>query len=182
MDRLWSRAGVLPSIVLVAGLAFAQDEATPEAMAQHEKDVVEALLKIQNPMTPFDYITSSISYPVVVLDGFATHSSIKRDAETAVRGVPWVTHVVNRILDIPGDPATNQLRQETLSILRKAVPQAISQNKATIRIKIYEMKVTLVGSVAPDDVKRLEAAVVRIRQLPLVEDVDNQVKVRERAE
>ena len=161
----------------VAASATAADQVAMEEERQKRRDeIAQSLTEMSRMLTVFDYLSYNMSGPVVVLEGFCTKAVIKGDAEKAVRGLDWVTHVVNEIELLPVEPAANDIRQQTLSILRKAVPQAFPQNHAYIRIKVDQgLNVNLVGWVDPGDQKRLDAAIVGIKSLPLVKDVDNQV-------
>ena len=94
---------------------------------------------------------------------FATKPVIKKDAETAIRKIEWVTHVVNKVEELPVEPAINDLRGEVLSMVKKASPQSFPQDRAYIRVKIDGgMNVTLVGWADPIDKVRLDAAVTNI--------------------
>lgn len=159
------------------GLVLATDQTHMEKeRAQHRKQVAEALGTMGRLMTAFDYITFYLSGPAVVLEGFTTKPVVKQDAATAVKKIEWVNHVVNKIEELPIEPAVNDLRREVLSIVRTASPQSFPQDRAYIRVKIDGgMNVTLVGWADPVDKLRLEAAVVQINSLPLVKDVENQV-------
>ena len=166
---------------LAASLAVSSvASARPQAEDQQRRDqVAKKLQDMARLLTPFDSIGFNMSGPAVVLQGFCTKAVIKQDAEKAVKELDWVSHVVNEIEFIPADPAGIDIRQETLSILMKAIPQSFPNNYANIRIKVDQAyNVTLVGEIAPGDEKRLEAAIVRINHLPLVKGVDNQVQTR----
>ena len=173
-----------PMLVLAGALvasAAASDEPNAEEQQKRQEEVATALLEMSRLQTPFDYVGYKISGGVVVLEGFCTKAVIKGDSEKAVRELDWVTHVVNEIDFTPADPTGNDIRQETLSILRKGLPQAFPANYANIRIKVDSAyNVTLVGVMAPGDEKRLEASIVRINHLPLVKGVDNQVVAKKK--
>jgi hypothetical protein len=159
------------------GLVLAADQTAMEKeRAEHRQQVAEALNTMGRLMTAFDYITFSLSGPAVVLEGFTTKPVIKQDAAASVKKIEWVSHVVNKIEELPIEPAINDLRAEVLSIVKAASPQSFPQDRAYIRVKIDGgMNVTLVGWADPGDKLRLEAAVVQINSLPLVKDVENQV-------
>jgi hypothetical protein len=165
-------------VALVApGLALAADQVAMEKeRAEHRQQVAEALNTMGRLMTAFDYITFNLSGPVVVLDGFTTKPVIKEDAAKSVLKIDWVVHVVNKIEELPIEPAINDLRGEVLSIVKKASPQSFPQDRAYIRVKIDGgMNVTLVGWADPVDKKRLEVATTGIKNLPLVKDVKNDI-------
>jgi hypothetical protein len=165
------------AILASSALALAADQTAMEKeRAEHRQQVAEALATMGRLMTAFDYITFYLSGPAVVLEGFATKPVIKQDAATAVKKIEWVNHVVNKIEELPVEPAINDLRAEVLSIVKTASPQSFPQDRAYIRVKIDGgMNVTLVGWADPIDKVRLEAAVVNIKNLPLVKSVENQV-------
>ena len=100
-------------VSLVApGLILAADQTAMEKeRAEHRKQVAEAINSMGRLMTAFDYLTFNLSGPVVVMDGFTTKPVIKKDAETAIRKIEWVTHVVNKIEELPIEPAVNDLRK-----------------------------------------------------------------------
>ena len=164
---------------LAASAAPSEEPQADEEKLKRQQEVATQLLEMSRLQTPFDWVGFSVSGPAVVLEGFCTKAVIKTDSEKAVQKLDWVTHVVNKIDFIPADPAGNDIRKETLSILRKAAPQAFPENRANIRIKVDQAyNVTLVGVIAPTDEKRLEAAIVRINSLPLVKGVENKVRTR----
>lgn len=172
---------ILVALTMTAPAVVGDQAAMEEERQKRRDEVAQALAEMSRLLTAFDYVVFNMSGPVVVLDGFCTKAVIKGDAEKAVKGLDWVTHVVNKIEFIPADPAGNDIRKETLASLRKAVPQAFPQNHAYIRIKVDPAyNVTLVGWIDPGDEKRLEAAIVRINQLPLVKGVDNQVLTKKK--
>jgi hypothetical protein len=170
-------ACLVAAALVAPGLVLAADQTAMEKeRAEHRQQVAEAINTMGRLMTAFDYITFYLSGPAVVLDGFTTKPVIKKDAETAIRKIEWVTHVVNKVEELPIEPAINDLRAEVLSIVKTASPQSFPQDRAYIRVKIDGgMNVTLVGWADPIDKIRLEAAVVNIEQLPLVKDVENKV-------
>jgi osmotically-inducible protein OsmY len=171
----------LMAVLLVSSsMALAADqEAMEKERAEHRQQVAKAIAGMGQMMTEFDYITFYLSGPVVVLEGFTTKPVVKQDAETAVRKVEWVNHVVNKIEELSIEPTVNEIRAEVLSMVKKATPQSFPQDRAYIRVKVdKDMNVTLVGWADPMDKKRLEAAVVGIQNLPLVKKVDNQIVVQ----
>ena len=168
-------ACLVVATLVAPGLVLAADQTAMEKeRAEHRKQVAEAINTMGRLMTAFDYLTFNLSGPVVVMDGFTTKPVIKKDAEAAIRKIDWVTHVVNKVEELPVEPAINDLRAEVLSMVKKASPQSFPQDRAYIRVKIDGgMNVTLVGWADPIDKVRLEAAVTNIKNLPLVKDVEN---------
>ena len=149
-----------------------------EQVAKHSQEVSNQLLKIQTPETAYDYIAFAVSGPVVVLEGFTAKPVLKDAAQKRVENLDWVVHVVNEIEIINVNSTTQDLRSEILFMLEKAAPQAFPENHAHIRIKVTDtLDVTLVGVVDQMSKTRLEAAVVQIKNLPLVKSVTNHVLV-----
>ena len=65
-----------------------------------------------------DAMSSKEDFRTLVNEAVTAHNV--GESEKAVRELDWVTHVVNEIDFTPADPTGNDIRQETLSILRKA--------------------------------------------------------------
>ena len=147
-----------------------------EQTAKHFQEVVQVLNRLGVPETPFDYIAPAVSGPVVVLQGFTANGGLKDDAESQVKKIKWVTHVVNEIDYLKSGSELRRTREQTLGILERLVPQAFSENHANIRIKVtLKGNITLVGVVDPQDKKRFEAAIEQIRHLDFVGSVTNDV-------
>ena len=168
---------LMAATLLSPALALGADQTKMEKeRAEMRQQVAEAIATMGRLMTPFDYISFYLSGPAVVLEGFTTKPTIKENAALAVNKLEWVVHVVNKIEQLPVEPAVNDLRAEVLSIVKAASPQSFPQNHAYIRVRIDGgMNVTLVGWADPIDKTRLEAAVVQINSLPLVKSVENHV-------
>jgi len=173
----------LRTLILVALAAaptlVTADQAKMEGERQKlRNEVVQALSRMPHLENQFDDIEFVVSGPVVELRGFVTNSVLKGDAENAVKKLAWVSHVVNLIEELPNEPTMNELRRKILQMLTTACPDAFPQDHAYIRIKVdKDYVVTLVGFVQKMNEKRLEAAVVQIKQLPLVKDVQDNVVV-----
>lgn len=178
---------VLPVAVLLAATAAAQGDvektvsnpkAIHDAIAKQSQQVVEKLLRLQTPQTPFDYINFYLSGPVVVLTGFTSKSPLKNEAESQVKTLAWVEHVVNEVQVLGVTPELRSLRASILANLTQALPQAFPLGHANVRIKVTEdFQVTLAGVVNRYDKTTLEAALVQIKQMPLVKSVTSQVVV-----
>ena len=146
--------------------------------AKHSNEVADQLLKITTPESVYDYISFYLSGPAVVLKGFTAKPVLKDAAQKQVEKLDWVVHVVNEIEIINVNNTTIELRGEVLGMLEKASPQAFPENHANMRIKVTDtFDVTLVGVIDKMSQKRLDAAVVRIKVLPLVKSVTNNVLV-----
>ena len=161
---------------LLPAVAAADELKMEEERAERRQEVAKAIATMSRLMTTFDYISFYLSGPAVVLEGFTTKPTIRENAEDSVKALPWVNHVVNKIEQLSIEPTVNEIRGEVLSIVQKASPQSFPQGRAYIRIKVdKDMNVALAGWADPGDKVRLEAAVVRIQNLPLVKKVDNHV-------
>jgi osmotically-inducible protein OsmY len=153
-------------------------KAIHEQMAKHSQEVVGQLLKIATPQTPFDFINFYLSGPVVVLTGFTTKQTLKDEAEQQVSKLKWVDHVVNEIELVAMNNQTIRLRKHVLDILEQAAPQSFPESHAEIRIKVTEkFDITLVGVINKLNKGTFEAALVQIKNLPLVRTVTNHVLV-----
>ena len=174
-------------LIAVLSLAFGQDETQldPSAQERHELEVQEhrtqvlhAILTVPTLQTPFDFLNFGIQGPTVVLLGFTVQPVLKTQAEGAIRQLPWVQYVVNRIEVLPLNPEDKEIRVRSLSILRDRVPQAFPANHADIRIKTVRGDVTLVGFINEISKLRRENAIVQIQHLPYVREVTNNVIIR----
>jgi len=149
-----------------------------EQAAKYSKEVANQLLKIGTPETVYDYISFGLSGPAVVLQGFTAKPVLKDAAQKQVEKLDWVVHVVNEIEIINVNNTTQDLRSEILGMLEKAIPEAFPENHANIRIKVTDkLDVTLVGVASKMNKTRLDAAVVQIKNLPLLKSVTNHVLV-----
>ena len=86
--------------------------------------------------------------------------------------------MVNEVQVLGVNPELRSLRANILANLTAAVPQAFPQGHANVRIKVTEdFQVTIVGVVGRYDKSTLAAALVQVKQMPLVKSVTNQVLV-----
>jgi len=187
--RLKRAAALFTALALVGVVgtveASAQDErqvqsskTIHEQAAKHSQEVANQLLKIATPETPYDYISFYLSGPAVVLQGFTAKPVLKDAAQKRVENLDWVVHVVNEIEIVNVNATTQDLRSQVLGMVEKAAPQAFPENHANIRVKVTDtFDVTLVGVVDKMSKTRLDAAVVQIKNLPLVKSVTNHVLV-----
>ena len=150
--------------------------AVHEQTSKHLQEVVKTLSTLGTPETTFDYIHAALSGPVVVLQGFTVNGALKDNAAAQVQKLAWCTHVVNQIELLDVGPELRRVRQQTLAILKKQVPQAFPERHANIRIKVtLKGEVTLVGVVSPTDHKRLQAAIEQIKNITFVDSVTNHI-------
>ena len=147
--------------------------------ARHIRDVMKTLSTLGTPETVYDFITPSLSGPVVVLQGFTINGALKDNAVAQVKKLKWVVHVVDEIELLDKGPELRRIRRQILAILQKQVPQAFPQGHASIRIKVTSKgDVTLVGMVSQDDEERLKAAIEQIRHITFVSSVTNHIVER----
>ena len=95
--------------VFVAGIAaFGQTKAAP-SRATLEREVRHELLLIPQ-YGVFDFLTFNVEGSTVTLSGDARTPVVKNNAEKAVKGIPGVEKVVNKINVLPVNTADNAIR------------------------------------------------------------------------
>ncbi len=177
---------VLFSLLLVTTPLLAQDHSVQstksihDQLEKHQKDVLKELWSCSSRQTVFDFITFQMSGSVIVLTGFTINGAYKNEAQKRIENLKWVTHVVNEVEFLPVEPGAQEIRTGTLAILRREVPQSFPQNHANIRIKVDKMVITLVGFVESFNKLRYQAALVQIKNLPLVKDVKDEVLITDK--
>ena len=174
------------STLLIVTPLLAQDHAVQstksihDQLEKHRKDVLKELWSCSSRQTVFDFITFHLSGPVVQLKGFTINGAYKNEAQKRIENLKWVTHVVNEVQLLPVEPGAQEIRTGTLAVLRRQVSQSFPQNHANIRIKVDKMVITLVGYVEEFNKLRYEAAVVQIKNLPLVKEVKDEVLITDK--
>jgi len=177
---------LLFSALLVVSPLMAQDhqvqssKAIHDQLEKHRQDVLKILATCSSRQTVFDFITFQLSGPAVVLTGFTINGGYKNEVQNRVEKLKWVSHVVNEVQFLPVEPGAQEIRTSTLAVLRREVPQSFPENHANIRIKVDKMVVTLVGFVEEFNKLRYEAAVVQIKNLPLVKEVKDEVLITDK--
>ncbi|RPJ50768.1 MAG: BON domain-containing protein [Acidobacteria bacterium] len=112
---LWSVPG-LALLVLLSGVPV-QAEAPAQAKAQAQVNQAQMVEKIRSALLKlpyygvFDYLEFSIDGRTVTLNGYATRTSLKKDAQAAVHEVKGVEEVVNNIQILPLSPADDRIRR-----------------------------------------------------------------------
>ena len=172
MHQYLSAIGLV-SLLVTAPLAAAQD------VAEQQRQVLAQLKKTSTAQTVFDSVSFQLAGPVVILMSFTIRPGLKDESERVIRALDWAQHVVNHVEVLPIGAPTERIRSSSETILRDAVPQAFPGNRVDIRIKVKSGAVTLVGSISSVNQRRLENAVSRLRALPEVRSVENQVTVRD---
>jgi hyperosmotically inducible protein len=100
------------AVVMLAGLALCLGSFNAIAQTQ-AKSTVEQIRKelLQLPYYGvFDFIAFSYDRGTVTLAGYAYHPGLKGDAERAVKRVPGVDIVSDKIEDLPPSPMDDELR------------------------------------------------------------------------
>jgi hyperosmotically inducible protein len=104
----------LPQTIAIAmvtmTLAIALNAQTREA--QRIDEIRDALLRLPY-YGVFDALSFSYDKGRVVLEGYAYRPSLKSDAERAVKRVPGVDEVVNKIVELPPGSNDDELRWRT---------------------------------------------------------------------
>lgn len=102
--------GVLASVIAVGSVrSFAQ---APVGDAATIDDIRNKLLRLPY-YGVFDFLAFSYSKGTVTLSGYAAHSTLKADAERAVKQVARVDQVVNSIEELPVSMNDDDLRWKT---------------------------------------------------------------------
>lgn len=100
-------AGLFACMVAIGVPAAAQTADTRDARTID--DIQNALLRLPY-YGVFDSIAFSYERGTVTLMGFAAHTTLRSDAERAVKRVPRVDEVVNKIEELPMSPMDDDLR------------------------------------------------------------------------
>ncbi|MEP7247171.1 MAG: BON domain-containing protein [Gammaproteobacteria bacterium] len=101
--------GVLASVLALGGMhGFAQSPADNTTI----EEIRNKLLRLPY-YGVFDFIAFSYSKGTVTLTGYASHSTLKADAERAVKQLPRIDQVVNNIEDLPVSMNDDDLRWKT---------------------------------------------------------------------
>jgi hyperosmotically inducible periplasmic protein len=132
-------------------------------------------------MLPYYSIFDDIEYRVdgstVILGGNVITVGLKRDAESAVKGVEGVTKVVNNIQELPPFPEDQRIR---LQVARRIfsfgnLSRYSWEAAPTIHIIVKSAHVTLTGVVDSEPDKN--AAGIQANQVPGVFSVQNNLQV-----
>jgi hyperosmotically inducible periplasmic protein len=125
----------------------------------------------------FDHLTFSVEGNVVTLEGQVVRTTLKSDAESAVKSIRGVAAVVNNIEVLPVSPADDTLRRAVYrtiygdTVLCKYAYLAVP----SIHIIVKNGNVTLEGVVDSDSDRNL--ANLRASQVPNVFSVKNNLAV-----
>ncbi len=150
---------------------------SPEAQAKLIKKVQSALIKLPY-FGVFDNIDFRLQGRTVILQGQVLNSSLKPDAERAVKKIEGVEKVVNNIEVLPPGPLDDQVRRAVYNAIYSYGPLfKYSNNKVNppIRIIVRGSRVTLEGVVDTETDKNL--CTLRANQVPGVLSVTNNLRV-----
>ncbi len=159
-----------------SGSQMRSEQLSPEAREKLIKKVQSALLKLPR-LTQFDNIEFKLDGRSVTLLGQVRDSSLKPDAEKAVRKVEGVENVVNDIEVLP--PSTTDYRLGLA--VRRALSTgplfkyAVNQATPSIRIIVKNARVSLEGVVDSEGDKTV--ATIKAQTVPGVLSVTNNLRV-----
>jgi hyperosmotically inducible protein len=107
-------AAVLFSLTASAAPVLAQSAPSSSTWSQEDtvriiKDVQQKLGSLTN-YSVFDWITFGIHGKTLVLNGYASRPTLKSDAERAVKGIPGIASVENKIEVLPYSPNDDRVR------------------------------------------------------------------------
>lgn len=151
-------------------------ELSPEAQAALQKKIVHAIV-----MLPYYGVYDNIGYILrgrtVTLTGQVLRSSLKPDAEYAVKKVEGVDKVINDIEVLPPGPLDMRIREQVRRAIYGYSPflKYANQPNPPIRIIVKAARVTLTGVVDNETDKNM--CTMRANQVSDVLSVTNQLRV-----
>ncbi len=151
-------------------------ELSPEAKAALVKKIVHAITMLPY-YGVFDNIGFILSGRTVTLTGQVLRSSLKPDAEYAVKKVEGVDKVINEIEILPPGPLDQRLREQVRRAIYSYEPLFKYANlpNPPIRIIVKGARVTLTGVVDSETDKNL--CTMRVNQVPDALSVTNNLRV-----
>lgn len=159
-----------------AGSQIQSQELSPQAEAALAQKVVKAIV-----MLPYYGVFDSIGYKLqgrtVTLTGQVLRSSLKPDAEHAVKKVEGVDKVINNIEVLPPGPIDMNIRQQVREAIYTYGPlfKYANMPNPPIRIIVKNARVTLLGVVDTETDKNL--CTMRVNQVRDVLSVTNDLRV-----
>jgi len=152
------------------------DATSQEAQMQLARGVMHALLMLPY-YGVFDNLAFRLQGRTVILEGQVLRSSLKPDAERAVKKVEGVDNVVNKIEVLPPGPMDQQLRVAVQDAIYNYGPLFKYKNPSIppIRIIVKNSRVTLEGVVDTETDKGL--CTLRANQVPNALSVTNNLRV-----
>ena len=153
------------------------DTVSPAVQAKINKGISHALIMLPYSGV-FDWITATVQGRNVTLAGQVLRSSLKPDAEHAVKKVEGVDNVVNNIEVLTPGPIDNRLRQQVYNAIYNYGPlfkYSNDKNNPPIHIIVKNARVTLEGVVDTETDKNL--CTMRVKQVHDVLSVTNNLRV-----
>jgi hyperosmotically inducible protein len=174
---------VLAVATLMLMVAGAKAAAPPDRADDRADDQAALSKKVGHElaMLPrygvFDNLQYSIEGSEVILSGQVVEPVTKLDAETALKGLPGVTHIVNDITVLPLSQFDNQIRRaEFRAIFSAPTLSRYSMGTIpTIHIIVGNGHVTLDGLVSNDMDRNI--ATMRAQSVPGVFSVTNNLQI-----
>ncbi len=156
---------------------MSSENLSPEAQAKLIKKIQSAIIKLPYYGSAFDNIEFILQGRTVILQGQVVRSSLKPDAERAVKKVEGVEKVVNNIEVLPPGPLDDRVRREVYNAIYNYGPffQYAQNPNKPILIIVKAARVTLQGVVNTEADKNL--AGLRANQVPGVLSVTNNLRV-----
>lgn len=118
---LWTMAGVWAAAPMSSAMAQ-KTVATPGLQQQYnrntwnEEDATRIVKQVRHELLSltnygvFDSLSFGIQGKSIVLKGYASRPTLKKDAEQAVKKIDGVAGVVNQIVVLPNSPMDDQIR------------------------------------------------------------------------
>ena len=177
----------ISSAVLFAVMATAQAQPAQQQpmqgqdMGQQAEVQLAAKVRKALIMLPYYGVFDSLGYRIqgrtVILEGQVATSSLKPDAEKAVKKIEGVEKVVNNIEVLPPSPMDDRVRQAVRASIYGYGPflKYANQPNPPIRIIVKSSRVTLDGVV--DNETDKGQCTMRANQVPGVLSVTNNLRV-----
>lgn len=129
----------------------------------------------------FDDLRYKVEGSTVILGGSTISVGLKRDAESAVKGIEGVERVVNNIEELPPSPADDRIRRAVAQRIFSfdGLSRYAWEAAPSIRIIVRNGRVRLEGVVDREADK--SAAGIQANQTPGIFGVENNLKVVQRA-
>jgi hyperosmotically inducible periplasmic protein len=155
---------------------MSSDAMSPEAQAKLVNGVRHAILMLPY-FGVFDNLAFQLQGRTVILQGQVLRSSLKPDAERAVKKVEGVDNVINKIEVLPPGPIDQRIREAVRQAIYSYGPLFKYSNNPIppIRIIVKNARVTLEGVVNNETDKGL--CTLRANQVPDVLSVTNNLRV-----
>jgi len=153
------------------------DAVSPAVQQKINKGIAHALIMLPYSGV-FDWITATVLGRNVTLGGQVLRSSLKPDAEYAVKKVEGVDNVVNNIEVLPPGPIDQRIREQVYNAIYNYPALSIYANNKVnppIHIIVKSARVTLEGVVNTEVDKNL--CTMRVNQVSDVLSVTNNLRV-----